>query len=919
MTALEWTLDPRLHLGRGGIPDADAQRQTATALTILERLRERPGIVLADEVGMGKTFVALAVAASVASASEQPAVVMVPPRLLDKWERDVFRFRSLCLALPAGARPENEFRCRRAESGAAFLACFDDPPERRAHLVLLVNTALHRGERDPFVRLEAMRQALDRHGAGRTDRRTLARRTHDLLRSSAIRGLEVDHVARLLQEPTPMWRELMVGFGIECEDDPVPDAFRCALAESDLEPLAEALRLVPKFDSKNYDDRLATARKALASSLRGVWSKALNVARIRSPLLIFDEAHHLKNPDTRLGSLFLDPECGDTSVISGAFDRMLFLTATPFQLGHGELLEVLRRFLAVRFDSLGGATGLQRVRDELTALGLALDRGQGEALHLDRLWGELRTEDLPSAPEASAPDAWWESAQAQHEKGLSISPRLSSVLDQFFRTKVAMSKAQELLRPWVLRHLRSRVMRVGDREVSRRVERTGRAIVEHGEDRRGLEIPSDARFPFLLCARAQGIVARARGTRAYFAEGLASSYAAFLDTSAGARPVDDELGLQDGTDGNDEVRWYLNNVDDFVRKDGVRHPKIEPIVRRAVELWREGHKVLIFGHFIMTIRALTERLEEAIEHTVADMAVKSLALDSRDPAAALEHVRRIVLRLQDRDSPLRRAVRENLERWTADVPELTESQREQVIELLLGTLATPSFVVRNFPLDRAEVRASLESERPTAAVAREAAEAVATSLARRSGARLAFKARVLAFLNYLTKTLATVEERDAALRELLAADRRVARQATGRVDPDTRRRLLLGFNSPLLPEILVASEVMSEGVDLHVDCRHVIHHDLSWNPSTLEQRTGRIDRLRCLAEQEGESIVVYLPYLEGTADEKMYRVVSDRARWFQVVMGEQYEVDERATDVLASRVALPPAAASALALHLSVC
>ena len=29
---------------------------------------------------------------------------------------------------------------------------------------------------------------------------------------------------------------------------------------------------------------------------------------------------------------------------AGVFDRMLFLTATPFQLGHHELVEVLRRF-----------------------------------------------------------------------------------------------------------------------------------------------------------------------------------------------------------------------------------------------------------------------------------------------------------------------------------------------------------------------------------------------------------------------------------------------------------------------------------------------------------------------------------------------------------------------------------------------
>ena len=70
------------------------------------------------------------------------------------------------------------------------------------------------------------------------------------------------------------------------------------------------------------------------------------------------------------------------------------------------------------------------------------------------------------------------------------------------------------------------------------------------------------------------------------------------------------------------------------------------------------------------------------------------------------------------------------------------------------------------------------------------------------------------------------------------------------------------FNTPFFPDILVCSQVMGEGVDLQRFCRHVIHHDLDWNPSTIEQRTGRIDRLGCKAEGR-HPIVVYLPYLAG--------------------------------------------------------
>ena len=109
----------------------------------------------------------------------------------------------------------------------------------------------------------------------------------------------------------------------------------------------------------------------------------------------------------------------------------------------------------------------------------------------------------------------------------------------------------------------------------------------------------------------------------------------------------------------------------------------------------------------------------------------------------------------------------------------------------------------------------------------------------------------------------------------------------GETRDETRERIMLTFNTPFYPEILIASSVMAEGVDLHLNCRHVIHHDLDWNPSSLEQRTGRIDRLGAKAERSGQSIRVYLPYVEGCQDEKLFRVVMDRERWFGVVMGAE--------------------------------
>ncbi|MCH7728771.1 MAG: hypothetical protein IH991_20145, partial [Planctomycetes bacterium] len=72
------------------VPLSEQQRQRGEAEEILWRLGRQPGVVLADEVGMGKTFVALAVIFSVGVQSRKgPVVVMVPPNLVDKWEQDL--------------------------------------------------------------------------------------------------------------------------------------------------------------------------------------------------------------------------------------------------------------------------------------------------------------------------------------------------------------------------------------------------------------------------------------------------------------------------------------------------------------------------------------------------------------------------------------------------------------------------------------------------------------------------------------------------------------------------------------------------------------------------------------------------------------------------------------------------------------
>lgn len=64
--------------------------------------------------------------------------------------------------------------------------------------------------------------------------------------------------------------------------------------------------------------------------------------------------------------------------------------------------------------------------------------------------------------------------------------------------------------------------------------------------------------------------------------------------------------------------------------------------------------------------------------------------------------------------------------------------------------------------------------------------------------------------------------------------------------------------------VLISTDSLAEGLNLHARCCHLIHLDLPYNPNRLEQRNGRIDRYG----QQRDPQIRYL-YLAGTFEERL--------------------------------------------------
>lgn len=87
-----------------------------------------------------------------------------------------------------------------------------------------------------------------------------------------------------------------------------------------------------------------------------------------------------------------------------------------------------------------------------------------------------------------------------------------------------------------------------------------------------------------------------------------------------------------------------------------------------------------------------------------------------------------------------------------------------------------------------------------------------------------------------------------------------------------RSNILKAFNTPFYPNVLVATSVLQEGVDLHYHCNEIIHYGLAWTQGDNEQRVGRVDRLNGKMENNlrasnTATLPIHYPYLKNTIDQ----------------------------------------------------
>jgi hypothetical protein len=135
-------------------------------------------------------------------------------------------------------------------------------------------------------------------------------------------------------------------------------------------------------------------------------------------------------------------------------------------------------------------------------------------------------------------------------------------------------------------------------------------------------------------------------------------------------------------------------------------------------------------------------------------------------------------------------------------------------------------------------------------------------------------------------------------------------QPTGGMSGEVNKTLVQQFRMPGYPFVLVTTDLLQEGEDLHTFCSTVHHYGIAWTPSSMEQRIGRIDRVRSQTDRrlsglaampDGEELLqVYYPYLEDTVEILQVQRVLGRMNTFLRLMHDGLSVpsgSQRSLDV----------------------
>jgi superfamily II DNA or RNA helicase len=148
----------------------------------------------------------------------------------------------------------------------------------------------------------------------------------------------------------------------------------------------------------------------------------------------------------------------------------------------------------------------------------------------------------------------------------------------------------------------------------------------------------------------------------------------------------------------------------------------------------------------------------------------------------------------------------------------------------------------------------------------------------------------IVFCRFIDTAEYVAEHLERALRDTAAVA-----SVTGALHPQERARRVAELAGGPARPVLVATDCLSEGVNLQEGFQAVVHYDLAWNPTRHEQREGRVDRFGQRAPKV-RAVTIYGG--DNRIDGIVLQVLLRKHEQIRKALGYSVPVPDRSDDVI---------------------
>lgn len=815
----------------------DGQRASLTWMA--DRLPQS-GVVLADEVGTGKTRIACAVVHAVLKAGGRAAVV-VPHGLMHQW---IAESRKLCATSPAPK--ELTTLTTFLQEGSSKTAwnerkpCPDEPEwwlishGFRTPLVRS-NTDVWRVALPAFVQLHLASPDV------RKDGRTRIGKLQRAIKRVPKSPWGWNGMARIAQDVAPRVRKLQ--------------RLR----------LLNRINKLPPLDVSNWNNDALRAQFGNGGNGRPLTEDLLGLWLGKFDLLVIDEAHksrgevEVEDTDRRAASGKVLVRLVDNILKQNKDGRRLCLTATPMELDLSQWLNLLGRARC----GINNAEG-EKVVNDLHEAALSAAVAPDEGIRLDKLCEAAKEFTKTLAPYVTRRRRDEDPLVTKFREGAKLQEGRAHTHRCLQRVQIEWTKTVGQNSSWLDVLFKAECMSQSARGLNRKLFESAIQLSGNSSDEK-----TQKRLKHLI-----------RDMYVRLASGHLSADIFDADVRI-VPPVDCEDVARGKLQRTEYWRAGIQKAMSGLHQD--EHPRILAAVKEIEGWTQNGEKVLVFGVFLHPLRLLRDVLNvrhalraadagRPIAHAIradniaegvlkgrlsarsnkeihADNALSKIALRQLDRLRAEGLITDRLSAVSDEEEML-----DVLDESHRDYENLRKSVRSRAKKQVVAWSKDP--LLLGGALDDSALKGALEDHLVSFVLDDFLAK---TSVSGKKVSNESFKTLSDEFVEERLRPLLgelgdeDIEEKQAALRQkslraLLADDDSHqslhARLLQGGTRWQTRRYLQAAFNrSGGSPWVLIAqSQVGREGLNLHESCRVVVQFHAEWNPAILEQQIGRVDR-----------------------------------------------------------------------------